>query len=183
MGNRVLIGKRGSDYGLFVSQSGVDVTSGSAALAWDSRAVAGLNVHSYGQGILASDDQNFTYSGTTYTAHEIDITHNLGYKPAFAVRWCTDAEISSGVATKVWSPNQAWAWEEKGDCDGYDEGEECTEHETGIGCYTNLTTSILNIENVSMSTDDGDPHTPYLYPMFYSYIIFTAENFLGGESL
>ena len=182
MANRVILGARGSDKGVFVSQNAVDVTTGSGALAWDARAVANLNVHLYGQGILAAEQENFTYSGTTYTSDEVTITHNLGYKPAFAVRWCTDAEISSGVATKVWSPEEAWAWEENCQDEGEEE-ETCVESETGIGCDTTLTTTTLKIRNVSYSEDDGSHHSNYTYPMFYSYIIFTAENFLGGESL
>jgi len=182
MSNRAILGARGSDKGVFVSQNAVDVTSGSGALAWDSRAVANLNVHLYGQGILAADQENHTYGGTTYTADTVTITHNLGYKPAFAVRWCTDAEISSGVATKVWSPNEAWQY----DLVIEDEGEEeetQMEYDTAIGCYTTVSNTTLIIGNASYSEDDGSPYTAYTYPLFYSYIIFTAENFLGGESL
>jgi len=181
MANRAVLGARGSDKGVFVSQNAVDVTTGSGALAWDSRAVANLNVHLYGQGILAPAQENFSYGGTTYTASTVTITHSLGYTPAFAVRWCTDAEISSGVATKVWSPNEAFAWEE--DCQDEDEGEECVEKETSIGMQTTLSTSTLIISNSSSSENDGSHHSNYTYPLFYSYIIFTAENFLGGESL
>jgi len=181
MANRVILGARGSDKGVFVSQNAVDVTTGSGALAWDARAVANLNVHLYGQGILAAEQENFTYSGTTYTSDEVTITHSLGYKPAFAVRWCTDAEISSGVATKVWSPNEAWYYEEFDT--GEEEEEEILEFETAIGCRTTLTTSTLKIENASYSNEDGASYTNYTYPLFYSYIIFTAENFLGGQSL
>ena len=181
MANRVILRARGSDKGVFVSQNAVDVTTGSGALAWDARAVANLNVHLYGQGILAAEQENFTYSGTTYTSDEVTITHSLGYKPAFAVRWCTDAEISSGVATKVWSPNESWYYEQ---IDlGEEEEEEILEYETAIGCRTTLTTSTLKIENASFSSEDTTAYTNYVYPMFYSYVIFTAENFLGGQSL
>ena len=74
MANRAILGARGSDKGIFVSQNAVDVTTGSGALAWDSRAVANLNVFSYGQGILAAEQENFTYGGTTYTNDEVTIT-------------------------------------------------------------------------------------------------------------
>jgi len=181
MANRVVLGARGSDKGIFASQNAVDVTTGSGALAWDSRAVANLNVHLYGQGILAAEQENHTYSGTTYTNDEVTITHNLGYKPAFAVRWCTDAEISSGVATKVWSPNEGWNYDEV--VEGEEEEEETFSYETAIGCETTLTNTTLKIRNCSYSEDDGAAYTDYTYPMFYSYIIFTAENFLGGQSL
>jgi len=181
MANRAILGARGSDKGIFVSQNAVDVTTGSGALAWDSRAVANLNVFSYGQGILAAEQENFTYGGTTYTSDEVTITHNLGYKPAFAVRWCTDNEISSGVATKVWSPQEAWYWEEQG---GGGEEDEEEDSETGIGCRLTLTTSTLKIVNASYHDHSNEGHNSNnTFPLFYSYVIFTAENFLGGESL
>ena len=91
MANRVLLGKRGSDHGLFVSRSGVDVTDTSVTtpLSFDTNASASLLVHSFGQGVLVPvDPANASYSlgGVTYTADTIEITHGLGYQPAFAVR-------------------------------------------------------------------------------------------------
>ena len=35
MANRVILGKRGTDYGLFVSRSGQDVTTSNDALGFD----------------------------------------------------------------------------------------------------------------------------------------------------
>ena len=75
MANRVIIGKRGSDYGLFVSKSGDDVTTTTNPLGFDSRAVESFIVHSYGEGILVPDVQHrttgaqltYTYDGATYS--------------------------------------------------------------------------------------------------------------------
>ena len=53
MGNRVILGQRGSSYGLFISKSGEDVTSTTNPLAFDSRAAESLQVHSYGQGTVS----------------------------------------------------------------------------------------------------------------------------------
>ncbi|QDP49525.1 MAG: hypothetical protein GOVbin3695_54 [Prokaryotic dsDNA virus sp.] len=104
MGNRVLIGQRSSNYGVFISKSGDNVLTTTNPLSFDSRAAESLQVHSYGQGILVPDVTNssgtaltFTYEGTTYSNHEVDITHNLGYIPAFAVRWCTKEEMAIHV--------------------------------------------------------------------------------------
>ena len=66
---------------------------------------------------------------------------------------------------------------------GEEEEEELLEYETAIGCRTTLTTSTLKIENACFSSEDATAYTNYVYPMFYSYVIFTAENFLGGQSL
>ena len=109
MANRVLVGKRGSDFGAFVSRSGVDVTdtSSTTPLSFDSQAASSLLVHSFGQGALVPIEPanaSYTIDGTTFTSHSIVLTHGLGYQPAFAVRWCTPRELSSGVATKVWTP-------------------------------------------------------------------------------
>ena len=51
-------------------------------------------VHSYGQGSISGNSN-------------VTVTHNLGYNPLFAVRWSDSGDISGGVATKAYSPNQA----------------------------------------------------------------------------
>jgi hypothetical protein len=55
MAKRLLVGKRGSNFGLFVSKPGVDVTSTSATggMAFDSNAIESPKVVGYGQGILS----------------------------------------------------------------------------------------------------------------------------------
>ena len=58
MANRVLIGKRGSDHGLFVSRAGQNVATSEEPLGFDSRAVESLIVHSYGQNVLVPNVQN-----------------------------------------------------------------------------------------------------------------------------
>jgi hypothetical protein len=192
MANRVLIGKRGSDYGLFVSKSGDDVVTTTNPLSFDSRAVESLNVHTYGQGILVPDVTNtsgtqltFTYSGTTYSQHEIDIGHSLGYSPAFVVRYTTIAHLSSGVATKVWSANvQQFSFTE------YEEDEEVADGGGGDGLQAYITSSAnqykLRIRNEIYrehqgTNEHGSLASSAVYA--YSYIIFKAENFLGGFSL
>ena len=98
MANRVALGKRGSDFGLFVSKHGEDVLTTSNPLAFDSRAPTSLLLHSYGQGVLVpsgvtnslGQGLSHTFEGTTYTTSatsgQATITHNLGYTPAFAFR-------------------------------------------------------------------------------------------------
>ena len=110
MANRVLLGKKGtSDFGLFVSRSGDDVLTTTNPLSFDSRAPTSLTVSSFGQGILVPNNLtntfgsslSYTFEGTTYTSSatsgETSITHNLGYVPAYAIRWCTGAEMGFRV--------------------------------------------------------------------------------------
>lgn len=114
MANRVLLGKRGtSDFGLFVSRSGDDVLTTTNPLSFDSRAPTSLTVHSYGQGVLVPSGLtnnfgtalSYTFEGTTYTSSatsgETSITHNLGYVPAYAIRWNTGAEMGFRVPSAL----------------------------------------------------------------------------------
>ena len=196
MANRILLGKRGSDQGLYVSRSGVDVTDTSVTtpLAFDTNASASLLVHSFGQGALVpTEPANASYSigGTTYTADSIEITHGLGYRPAFAVRWCTPRELSSGVATKVWTPFlhvNTEIIEEDGDEDGA-EGE-AYDGFAGLTAFASSSSPFkINIENV-MGADGGTITSlqtsgtdAYGAICLYSYVIFTEPNFTNGESL
>ena len=197
MANRVLLGKRGSEHGVFVSKSGVDVTDSSSTtpLAFDSNAIASLLVHSFGQGILVPEEPanaSFVFGGVTYTAHEVDIAHGLGYTPAFAARWCTADDISSGVAQRVWSPHffQITERDDSGSGGGGGaggpppSGPDPTDlsAESGMTAFadsTNLT--LKNKSSLGINTTVTDFEDSAVY--FYSYVIFSEENFLGGGSL
>ena len=111
MANRVLLGKRGtSDFGLFVSRSGDDVTTTTNPLFFDSRSPTSLTVHSFGQGILVPSGitnsngsaLSNNFDGQTYTSAvgsgDATITHNLGYVPAYAIRWNTAQEAGFRVS-------------------------------------------------------------------------------------
>jgi len=113
MANRVLIGKRGSEYGLFVSKPGVNVASTSATggLAFDSNAVESPRVVGYGQGILSprtTGDQTFDGAKAIYTAassaaHNVRITHGLSYAPLIFVRWSYEGDLSSSKAARTYN--------------------------------------------------------------------------------
>ena len=192
MANRVLLGKRGSEHGVFVSKSGVDVTDSSSTtpLAFDSNAIASLLVHSFGQGILVPEEPanaSFVFDGVTYTAHEVDIAHGLGYTPAFAARWCTADDISSGVAQRVWSPHfyQETDRPDSGGGGGLPpqgpdpEDVTATSGMTAFADSTNIT--LKNKGSLGINTTVSSFNQSAVY--FYSYIIFSEENFLGGGSL
>ena len=195
MANRVLLGKRGSDHGLSVSRSGVDVTDTSLTtpLSFDTNASASLLVHSFGQGVLVPSDPanaSYTIGGVTYTADSIEITHGLGYKPAFAVRWCTPRELSSGVATKVWTP----FFQQTTDVVSEEDEEAGTDEEIYEG-FMGLTARVLNTspfkieivnqmglsESISSLATSGTNADGAI--CLYSYVIFTEPNFTNGESL
>ena len=190
MSNRVILGKRGSsDFGLYVSRDGVDVasTSSTTPLSFNADAANGLMVHSYGQGVLVPsqpESLSFAFGGTTYTADEIDITHNLGYIPAFAVRWTTLGNISSGVATKVWTPHYFDDQLEVDLAEG-DEEEDIVTFTGTSGCtaYSHSTNTIRIRNEMGNPDQTVNGVNNNLSMVFYSYVIFHTENFKNGESL
>jgi len=100
MSNRVLLGARGSDYGLFVSKPGEDVADAtdSTNLSFDSRALGTYIVA--GEGTPLKGEGTITSSNSYNTAV---ISHSLGYIPTIAVRWCYASDISSGVAVRMYN--------------------------------------------------------------------------------
>ena len=192
MANRVLVGKRGSEFGLFVSRSGVDVpdTSLTTPLSFDSRAATSLNVHSFGQGILTAFNdgngaaqQSITFGGVTYTSSTVTITHNLGFVPAFAVRWNRYSDLSSGLATKVYSPFVTNRQEETTEGDD-DEAETNPVSDADGGLDAVMSSTTLELENanrdyhnINSSTTVGDSAA-----ICYAYVIFKEENFINGAS-
>ena len=192
MANRVLVGKRGSEFGLFVSRSGVDVTDTSLTtpLSFDSRAATSLNVHSFGQGILTAFNdgngaaqQSITFGGVTYTSSSVIITHNLGFVPAFAVRWNRYSDLSSGLATKVYSPFVTNRQEETTEGDD-DEAETNPVSDADGGLDAVMSSTTLELENanrdyhnINSSTTVGDSAA-----ICYAYVIFKEENFINGAS-
>ena len=175
MTGRVLLGKRGSDYGLFVSQKDIEVTNTSLTtpLAFDSRAVRGLMISAKGEGTLAPAASN---SGGVDSPTTETISHGLGYAPAYAVRWCIAADLSSGVATKMRSPAY---YREEVAVQGYDEEEWIETDE--YGCTTSIDTSNLTIKNHYFGSSREGDGTEYFgtgkQTIYYAYIIFKAKSF------
>ena len=133
MANRVLIGNRSTGgYGLYVSKSGDNVLDTTNSLQFDSRMGASAIVQSYGQGSIAGNST-------------VTITHNLGYKPLFSVRWSDSGDISSGVATKTYSPNTS-----SSTFVTYEEEEVDEEGEVNWGCeVSHINTNSIRITNES----------------------------------
>ena len=200
MANRVILGKRGSDFGLFVSKSGVDVTDTSLTtpLSFDSRAAASLTVHSFGQGVLlpVRGMSSFTYDSVTYTSSAAFISHGLNYHPSFMVRWCDARKIGSSgatsggsgdVAQEVYKPYFFSAIDQI--TDGDDDEAETEEYEGTTGVTA---TSVLQSGTYKLALENhcDAPQAEEVTGVannsvvaFYSYIVFTEPNFLNGESL
>jgi len=172
MANRVLIGKRGSEHGLFVSQTGQDVLT-ATNLSFDSTAgpslfVAGASTALRGEGTLAAPG---TSGGTTSTT----VSHSLGYTPAYAVRWCYPNDLSSGVAVRMYSVSTCEILNIEYSGEEYEEEDEYFSY-GGVNASCNTTT--LTIINNESGSSDGSATAIY-----YAYVIFTAPDFTGGVSL
>ena len=93
MGNkRIVLGKRGSDYGLFISKDGEDADSTSTSgLIFDSNAAFTPTIKTYGQGFLQATTA--FRSGTPKAEYSsgdagtVRITHGLNYAPQVYMRW------------------------------------------------------------------------------------------------
>ena len=202
MANRVLLGKRGTKQGIFVSRSGVDVTDSTSTtpLSFDSNAASSLIVHAYGECLLPANNdttgQNFTrtWNGVTYNSFTKTITHNLGYIPAYAVRWNTLDQVTgggtsagSGTGTVDTTYTPVWTTLTEEECIEESDDGNCEEFEEVFsgdgGLYTEISTTTLFMENamrsyiqqVGLSAHDSSV-------LVVAYVIFKEENFLNGES-
>lgn len=146
MARRVLLGKAGSDYGLFVSKSGTDVVNNSNVLTsgenllFDSRVgIGSLPLKFHGQGTLTAPATLGTPSSTT-------ITHPLNYKPFVIVQWCFSTDVSNGVATKMY-PAMRYEFFEDDYNSNYGISEEIYESTIYGGVTFQVTTTTLVIKN------------------------------------
>lgn len=199
MANRVLLGARGSDKGLFVSRSGQNVITSTEPLGFDSRAAESLIVHSYGQGILVPQVQHtttgnqltYTFNSQTYSAVETTITHNMGYIPAFAVRFTHGSNLQNGFAHSSFTPFSYTAGnDDYVETDQEEEGDEIEYPQTSATSgmtVSNVTTSSFKLRNTANrqfdNTDGKATSLSATSVYFYSYVIFTAENFTNNTSL
>lgn len=154
--SRILIGNRSTGgYGLYVSKTGDEVTNTTNPLAFDSRTGTGWSIKQAGQ---------FTLGGSNASGRTIN--HGLGYTPLFAVRWCTSSQISSGVATKVYSPSYVYAVERDSSVSGELE---------------------IEIDQFGCTVKHGDTNNLVIINLsgtiYVSYIIFNEPDFTGGKGL
>ena len=160
MANRVLIGDRSTGgYGLYISKNGEDVLTTTNSLAFDSRMGASAIIHSYAQGSISPNSI-------------VTITHNMGYIPLYALRWTDQGDISSGVATKAYSPNSA-----DSTFVTYEEEEVDEEGEASWGCTAAHSGNNAILIN---SSSGGDQGTRTVY---YAIVIFHEADYSGGQGL
>jgi hypothetical protein len=128
---------------------------------------ASLVVHSYGQGTIAQ--------GTTFAL----FSTGLSYAPLYAMRWCTQDQISSGVAIKAYSPSES-----QSEFIDYEEEEESDSGSTSWGC-----TSTINGSNqiVLQHHYDGDGYGSAAYEesmtIYWAVVVFHQADFTSGEGL
>jgi len=154
MGRKLLLGKAGSDYGLFVSKT--EIVNGSAVttdvvndsgvltdgdnLLFDSRVgIGSLPLKFHGQGTISAPATVGTPATTT-------ITHGLNYKPFVIVQWCFSTDVTSGVATKMYPAMRYQFFE---DDTSSDYGNSSEEYESSFygGVSFQVTTTTLVIKN------------------------------------
>jgi len=186
MARRLLLGKAGSDYGLFVSKSGTDVINDSGTLAngddllFDSRVgIGSLPLKFHGEGTLGlPSTRSHALTSDTFAT----ITHNLGFKPFVIVQWCFSTDVSSGVATKMY-PAMHFYWEEDDEDTEFGTNTQVFERESVGGVWFEVSTTTLKIYNNfagerSFATLDGvlqeeDDISPL--EIKYAFLIFDVE--------
>ena len=177
---RVICGKRGSDYGLFISQKDVDVsnTGLSTSLSFDSRSIRGLVISAKGEGTIAAPTGVDPPTFTTAT-----ISHGLGYIPLFAVRWCLPADLSSGVATVMYTPNDYHTEEES--TDGETEESVWKEFlDQGVSVTANTSNLVITNqcagESLKVEDDNGGAPSEFSNTgnsaIYYAYVIFKGKD-------
>jgi len=146
MAKRILLGKAGSDYGLFVSKAGIDVVNNSNVLTssenllFDSRVgIGSLPLKFHGQGTISAPAVVGIPASTT-------ITHSLNYKPLVIVQWCFSTDVSNGIATKMYPAMYFNFFEDDYNSD-YGISEEEYESRLYGGVGFQVTTTTLVIKN------------------------------------
>ena len=146
MAKRILLGKAGSDYGLFVSKAGIDVVNNSNVLTssenllFDSRVgIGSLPLKFHGQGTISAPAVVGIPASTT-------ITHSLNYKPLVIVQWCFSTDVSNGIATKMYPAIYFTFFEDDSNSD-YGISEEEYESRLYGGVSFQVTTTTLVIKN------------------------------------
>jgi len=171
MSNRVLIGNRSTGgHGIYVSQNGDNVLDTTNALQFDSRMGASLIVQSFGQGSIAANT-----SGNA----SVDFTHSLGYNPLFALRWNLSTDLSSGVATKVYTPSQSSSLYIDQSGGGGDEDEGEVNFGVSVAHASTNAIRIFNRYNF-FGNFQTNPARPTIY---YAIVVFHEADFTGGKGL
>ena len=192
MANRVIMGRRGSNNGLYVSRDGDDVTNTASTLLFDSDSIKGFNHSSHGQGYLDPGNQ-------------ISFAHGLGHTPFFICQWNLGSElntddtitsycdgtvypsepfrIATGTNTNAPHFNEDHAEDASGV--SYQANWEITQW-YGVRCWTNATN--INIYNGNLGYEGyqgayGETgYNTFDVPgprIFYAFIVFECESPYG----
>ena len=162
MANRILIGPKGGEYGLYVSQDGVDVLTADGLL-FDSRSGSGWSIATYGEG-----------SFDTWNEADHTINHGLTYNPLVAIRW--SHTITSGKSTEVYNPCWASHWKDLTPVDKAYNGGLRWYHApiSGTDPFPDNSNSIV-VQNMASTWAQG--------LIYYGYIIFREPDYTGGRGI
>ena len=194
MARRLVLGKAGSDYGLFVSKSGTDVVNDSGTLTngdnllFDSRVgIGSLPLKFHGQGTLGlPSTRTDTLKGDTFTTitfpDEAGSGQGLGYKPFVIVQWCFTTDLVSGVASKMYPAMHFYYDEFDYDTEFGSNTQEFDSFFKG-GVWFEVTTTTLKIYNnfaggeKTAELDNVLEETETISPLEikYAFLIFDVE--------
>jgi hypothetical protein len=184
MAKRLLVGKRGSNFGLFVSKPGVDVTSTSATggMAFDSNAIESPKVIGYGQGILSPrttgdltySEAKAVYTGAPSASHVVRVSHGLSYAPLVFVRWSYGGDLSSSKAKRTYNMGHVsseYAVAQFGIFGGF----YYVQSKLGMGIKAEVDTSYLYLASMESGAQDnsfGTTSNKYNgVNIYYAYVI------------
>ncbi len=176
--------------GFFISQKSDDVTSFTKPLEVHSGVGAGLHVFYRSQGIISAN----TASGQLASPNSVDITHNWGTsgghgtdeRPLFAVRWNRPQDLSSGVAQRVFTPNNASFFSEDVTITGDDDEEEedVVQLEYAEGCkVSHQSNNVIRIQNFSMGIFGDNQSFLQGNSLYYAIVVFYEHDWTGGNGL
>jgi hypothetical protein len=184
MAKRLLVGKRGSNFGLFVSKPGVDVTSTSTTggMAFDSNSIESPKVVGYGQGILSprtTGDLTYSeakaiYTGAPSASHVVRVSHGLSYAPLVFVRWSYGGDLSSSKAKRTYNMGHVsseYAVAQFGIFGGF----YYVQSKLGMGIKAEVDTSYLYLASMESGAQDnsfGTTSNKYNgVNIYYAYVI------------
>ena len=176
--------------GFFISQKSDDVTNFTKPLEVHSGVGAGLHVFYRAQGIISAN----TASGQLATPGSADITHNWGTsgghgtdeRPLFAVRWNRPQDLSSGVAQRVFTPNNPSFFSEDVTITGDDDEQEedVVQLEYAEGCkVSHQSNNVIRIQNFSMGIFGDNQSFLQGNDLYYAIVVFYEHDWTGGNGL
>ena len=96
------------------------------------------------------------------------------YKPVYALRWSDSGDISGGLATKTYSPNECSSVFAE-----YEEDEISDDGEVDWGC----TASNFGVNSFLINNHSNNDMSLTNRTIYFAYVIFHEADFTGGQGL